>query len=83
MADRMIDLFYKKGKLFTMFLPESPAGEVAWKQIAEATSGTGQILTIQLPDFLYRLRKAGYVVRAEKKKQAITVDELAEELGEA
>lgn len=56
------DLTYMTSGMFTMFFPDTPAGETAWREIARQTEGTGNILTAQLPATLRQLRKAGYKV---------------------
>lgn len=61
------DLVYLKKGLFTAFIPESRAGENAWREIAEQTDGTGEVFTVQLPAILLKLRKAGYTVRLAVK----------------
>lgn len=56
------DLTYKTSGMFTMFFPDTPAGETAWREIARQTEGTGKILTAHLAGTLRQLRKAGYKV---------------------
>lgn len=63
----MSDLTYLKQGFFTVFFPQSKAGETAWNELAAVTQGTGKIPTIQLPQFLASLRKAGFSVQAVKK----------------
>lgn len=48
--------------MFTAFYPETPAGEEAWKRIAEHTDGTGKVLNQQVESTVEQLREAGYVV---------------------
>jgi hypothetical protein len=77
------DLTYKKSGLFTLFMPETSAGHVAWAAIAKRTEGTGKVFTIHLDQTLRQLRKAGYSV-AENKQRAenigISDDELLTKL---
>lgn len=73
----MNDLTYLKQGFFTVFFPQSKAGEVAWTELASVTQGTGKIPTIQLPQFLASLRKAGYTVHKVKNR---TAEEAAAEL---
>lgn len=73
----MSDLTYLKQGFFTVFFPQSKAGEMAWNELASVTEGTGKIPTIQLPLFLENLRKAGYTVHKAKKK---TAEEAAAEM---
>lgn len=73
----MSDLTYLKQGFFTVFFPQSKAGEVAWNELARVTQGTGKIPTIQLPQFLANLRKAGYAVHKVKNR---TAEEAAAEM---
>ena len=66
----MSDLTYLNQGFFTVFFPQSKAGEVAWSELASVTQGTGKIPTIQLPQFLASLRKAGYSVQKVKNRTA-------------
>jgi DNA-binding LacI/PurR family transcriptional regulator len=65
------DLTYRKQGLFAAFIPETLAGENAWRAIAEQTQGTGKVFTAMLPAVLAQIRKAGYTVRigASKSKK--------------
>jgi len=73
------DLIYMKQGLFTAFVPESKAGEDAWRELAAQTDGTGKVFTHHLKSVIFQLRKAGYtVLRAEKKSAAKTKSEIAE-----
>jgi len=67
------DLFYLREGLFTAFVPQSKAGEDAWRAIAAQTYGTGKVFTAQLPSVLAQLRRSGYVVRmgASKSKKEL------------
>ncbi|ABO60625.1 hypothetical protein LA345_39065 (plasmid) [Burkholderia vietnamiensis] len=57
------DLTYRKvDDMFTMFYPETPAGETAWNQMAEHTDGTGKVLHAQVESTIQQLREAGYTV---------------------
>jgi len=71
------DLTYKKQGLFAAFIPETLAGETAWRTIAEQTQGTGKVFTAQLPAVLTQLRKAGYTVQVAKK---LTKEEIDKEM---
>jgi hydroxymethylpyrimidine/phosphomethylpyrimidine kinase len=71
------DLTYRKQGLFTAFIPETLAGEDAWRTIAEQTQGTGKVFTAQLPAVLAQLRKAGYTVQVAKK---LTKEEIDKEM---
>lgn len=71
----MSDLTYKEMGLFTLFLPESPKGEIAWKTIAAHTDGTGKVFTVHAKSTIMQLRAAGYSV-IKAKKITVTDDEL-------
>ena len=71
------DLTYRKQGLFAAFIPETLAGETAWRTIAEQTQGTGKVFTAQLPAVLAQLRKAGYTVQVAKK---LTKEEIDKEM---
>lgn len=76
-----IDMTYKPMGLFTLFLPESKAGEAAWNTLAEQTEGTGKVLTLHAPSVIAQLRKAGYVVRLSKNHcSAANMEEILAEL---
>lgn len=69
-----IDLTYLKQGLFTAFVPQSKAGEDAWREIAKHTDGTGKVFTAQLPSFLREIRKAGYAVKQQKKRSRVELE---------
>lgn len=75
----MIDLTYHNRGLFTLFIPESKAGEDAWRQIAQHTDGTGKVLTMHLQSVLSQLRLAGYKVR-KGKAPSCSIDSILAEL---
>ena len=59
----MTDLVYLKSGMFATFIPNTSAGEDAWRSIAAQTDGTGKVLMSQLKSTLSQLRGAGYSVR--------------------
>lgn len=63
------DLTYSSDGLFVTFWPETPAGEDAWRVIAEQTEGTGKVLFLHLSAVLQQLRAAGYCVRKRKPER--------------
>lgn len=79
--EKTFDLTYITTGLFTRFVPNTKAGEEAYREMAnhDATS----ILTMHLTSVLAQLRKAGYSVAKAKKAPAWTSedDQLLEELG--
>ena len=74
------DLVYRKQGLFTAFIPQSKAGEDAWRELAKQTEGTGKVFTAQLPATLAALRAAGYTVSRAKKPSKGEIDDLMAEL---
>lgn len=56
------DMTYRTDGLFTTFLPQTPAGESAWRELAAKTDGTGKVLATQTEDAVRQLHEAGYTV---------------------
>lgn len=80
---KMTDLTYTIKGLFTTFIPQSEAGEKAWREIEKFdSSGTATVLTIQLKQVLAQLKKAGYSVKKSKKATKKEIDALYKELTE-
>lgn len=79
---RKSDLTYSDSGMLTLFLPETPAGESAWDQMAEATDGTGKVLSIHAPSVIAQLRAAGFTVRRAPKHKPWTAEELDAALAE-
>lgn len=61
----MQDLEYINIGMFTRFVPNTPAGENAWRVMAEY-DGCGAVLTIHLQNVLRQIRKAGLTVSKAK-----------------
>lgn len=76
------DLEYINTGLFTKFIPNTPAGEAAWR-VMHADNGNNVVLTIHAKNVIAQLRKAGYSVAKAKKAPAWTSedDQLLAELG--
>ena len=73
------DLTYRRGHTFTTFLPETPAGEAVWRDMAGVTAGTGKVLNVEAPRAIAALRAAGYVVQ-RTKPEPVEIDSLLAEL---
>ncbi len=76
------DFEYRITGLFTSFLPNTPAGEDAWREMA--SKGHEAILSIHTGAVLAQLRAAGYSVRKALKPAKVTaseIDNLLAELG--
>lgn len=69
-----IDLTYLTTGFFTVFFPESKEGETAYKEIIKQNESP-KILTRDLKNVLYQLKKAGYIVK-KAKKPTQTIDEI-------
>lgn len=76
----MTDLTYTTSGLVTSFIPETKAGEDAWR-VMNADNGNDRIFTIHLPQVLNQLRKAGYKVAKAKKAAIGDIDAMLAELG--
>lgn len=74
------DFTYIDGGLFVTFLPETPAGEKAWREIAAKNDGVANIYFAHAKRFIASLRKAGFIVRKAKKSNDIDADKLLFEL---
>lgn len=74
------DLVYLKQGLFTAFVSQSDAGDVAWRELAKQTGGTGKVFTAQLPATLSALRAAGHTVSKSRKPSKGEIDGLMAEL---
>lgn len=74
----MTDLEYINSGMFTRFMPNTPAGEEAWR-VMHADNGNDVVLAIHAKDVIGQLRKAGYSV-AKAKKPTQTIDEVLKEL---
>lgn len=75
----MTDLTYLNLGLFTVFFPETPAGEDAWRVIA-AQDGSGKILTVHLASVRRQIRRAGLSVAKARKPAARELDAILNEL---
>lgn len=79
---KTFDLTYITSALFTRFVPNTTAGEEAWREMA-TESGAASVLTIHAGNVIAHLRKAGYSVAKAKKAPTWTSadDELLVEFG--
>lgn len=73
------DLEYIKTGLFTHFMPNTTAGEDAWRVMHEANSDA--VLSTHAKSVIGQLRRAGYSV-AKAKKPTQSIDEILAELEE-
>lgn len=69
------DLSFRDSGMFTLFLANTPAGEVAWKEIAGHTDGTGKTLITYRDQVVMQLRQAGYTVSEISGKDVAQVDD--------
>lgn len=66
----MVDVTYTKDAMFTRFMAETKAGEIAWNSYAEWNDGTFTVLNYQAKSIINYLRRAGYTVaKAKPAKQ--------------
>lgn len=75
----MIDIEYITTGLFTRFMPNTPAGEDAWREMAK-DGGCAAVLSIHAQNVIGQLRRAGYKV-AKAKKPTQSINEILAELG--
>ena len=75
-----MDLTYTQDKMFTRFMPESSAGENAWREMANKMNGVAAVFNFEANNVITQLRKAGYKV-GKAKPVNISDDELLEALG--
>jgi hypothetical protein len=75
----MTDLTYLNTGLFTRFIPNTPAGEDAWRCMVNQ-EGSASVLSIHAANVIGQLRKAGYSV-GKGKPVKMSDDELLTELG--
>lgn len=69
--------------IWTRFYPETPAGEDAWRVMAEAdANGVVAFLPGQFPSVIAQLKAVGLVVRKAKKQKPLSSDELDAMLAE-
>ena len=48
--------------MFTAFMPQTPQGQEAWKELAKQSEGTGKFFSQLAPAITRQLRAAGYTV---------------------
>ena len=75
----MVDIEYVNTGLFTRFMPNTPAGEDAWRVMAK-DDGVAAVLAIHAKSVIAQLRSAGYSV-AKAKKPTQSIDDILAELG--
>ncbi len=56
------DLSWSDDGWFTQFLPNTKAGEDAWRVVATYTDGTGKVFSVHAADTIRQLRAKGYTV---------------------
>lgn len=74
----MADLEYFQSGLFTRFVANTPAGEDAWRVMAEK-DGVAAVLSVHAKNVIAQLRRAGYSV-AKAKPVTIPIEEILKEL---
>ena len=85
-----MDITYINQGLFTAFIPQTKAGEDAFREICRVQgelSGTddhtGKVLTVHVKQTIAQLRKAGYKVgkaKEQSKPTELELDELLSQL---
>ena len=75
-----MDLTYTQTGMFTRFIPESKAGEDAWREMANKMGGVAAVLNFEAKNVISQLRNAGYKV-GKAKPVKMSDDKLLEALG--
>jgi hypothetical protein len=68
------DLTYTIDGIFARFMPETSAGEMAWKQIV-AVQGEASVFAWHFEPTLQQLRAAGYTVEPAKPSTCTMTDD--------
>lgn len=71
------DLEYINTGMFTRFMPNTAAGETAWREMAKE-EGSAAVLSIHAASVIKQLRKAGYTVTKAKPSPESIDDILAQ-----
>lgn len=72
------DLSYTTDSLFTTFYPNTPAGEDAWRAMANEMGGNAKVFNQHAASTIYQLKKAGYSV-GKQKQSKLTINEILAE----
>lgn len=75
----MSDLFYTQNGFWTRFIPNTKAGEEAYKEIIRVT-GDGTVWNDHLKQTLKQLRDSGYTVAKAKKPTQQEINAILEEI---
>ena len=75
---KQADLEYINTGFFTRFMPNTPAGEDAWRVMAKE-DGVAAVLTAHAKSVIAQLRRAGYSV-AKAKPVKESLDNILKEL---
>lgn len=54
--------YHAKDDMFTSFLPNTPAGENAWRELSAQNGGDGNVLTVNAEEVAQQLRDKGFTV---------------------
>lgn len=76
----MTDLTYIQDKMFTTFMPETPAGETAWCEMAKKMDGVAKVFNFEANNVILQLRRAGYKVAKAKKVTKKEMQDIFNEL---
>lgn len=68
----MLDLTYRKTGLFVRFIPNTSAGETAWREMAKQNGGVATVFSIHADSVIKQLRDAGYSVGVAPKAKPLT-----------
>jgi len=79
----MTDLTYITDGMSTRFIPQTTAGENAWRELAAQNDGVATVFNFHAQAVIAQLRGAGYkVAKAKREKVSMgEIDALLAELG--
>lgn len=71
----MNDLTYTADGMFTRFIPQTTAGENAWRELAAQNDGVANVFNFHAQAVIAGLRAAGYKV-AKAKRAKVSIGEI-------
>lgn len=77
----MNDLTYTTDGMFTRFIPQTTAGENAWRELAAQNDGVANVFNFHAQEVIVGLRAAGYKV-AKAKREKVSMGEIDAMLAE-
>lgn len=83
MTKTTVDLYYTQNEMFTKFVSQTEAGDVAWREMASKdVDNIACVLNIHAKSTIAQLRSAGYVVAKSPRIKPGEIDAILAELEE-